>query len=49
MQISSLVYANGTGDYFEIYVQQGLGSNVSVTAVNNPTITWFNGCMLRGA
>jgi hypothetical protein len=49
MQISSVVYANGTGDYFEIYVQQGLGSNVSVTAVNNPAITWFNGCMLRGA
>jgi len=49
MQISSLVYANGTSDYFEIYVQQGLGSNVTVTAVNNPAITWFNGCMLRGA
>jgi len=49
MQISSLVYANGTGDYFEIYVQQGLGSNLTVTAVNSPAITWFNGCMLRGA
>ncbi len=47
--ISSLVYANGTGDYFEIYVQQGLGSNVTVTAVNAVNITWFNGCMLRGA
>ena len=49
MQVSSLVYANGTGDYFEIYVQQGSGGNVTVTAVNNPAITWFNGCMLRGA
>jgi hypothetical protein len=49
MQVSSLVYANGTGDYFEIYVQQGSGGSVSVTAVNNPAITWFNGCMLRGA
>jgi hypothetical protein len=48
-QVSSLVYANGTTDYFEIYVQQGLGSSVTVTAVNNPAITWFNGCMLRGA
>jgi len=47
--ISSLVYANGTSDYFEIYIQHGLGSNVTVTAVNNPAITWFNGCMLRGA
>jgi hypothetical protein len=49
MQVSSLVYANGTGDYFEIYVQQGSGGNLSVTAVNSPNITWFNGCMLRGA
>lgn len=49
MQVSSLVYANGTTDYFEIYVQQGSGGSVSVTAVNSPSITWFNGCMLRGA
>ena len=48
MQVSSVVYANGTGDYFEIYVQQGSGGSVTVTAVNNPAITWFNGCMLRG-
>jgi hypothetical protein len=49
MQVSSVVYANGTSDYFEIYVQQGSGGTVSVTAVNDPSITWFNGCMLRGA
>jgi hypothetical protein len=49
MQVSSLVYANGTSDYFEIYIQQGSGGSVTVTAVNNPAITWFNGCMLRGA
>jgi hypothetical protein len=49
MQVSSLVYANGTGDYFEIYVQQGSGGNLSVTAVNSPNITWFNGSMVRGA
>lgn len=49
MQVSTVVYANGTTDYFEIYVQQGSGSNVTVTAVNNPAITWFNGCMMRGA
>jgi len=49
MQVSSVAYANGTGDYFEIYVQQGSGATVSVTAVNNSAITWFNGCMLRGA
>ena len=49
MQVSSLVYANGTTDFFEIYVQQGSGSSVTVTAVNSPNITWFNGCMVRGA
>ena len=49
MQVNSLVYANGTTDYFEIYVQQGSGSSVSVTAVNNTAITWFNGAMVRGA
>ena len=49
MQVSSLVYANGTTDYFEIYVQQSSGASVTVTAVNNTAITWFNGCMLRGA
>lgn len=48
-QVSSLVYANGTTDYFEIYVQHGAGANRSITAVNNPAITWFNGCMMRGA
>jgi hypothetical protein len=49
MQVSTVVYANGTTDYFEIYVQQGSGGSVSVTAVDSPAITWFNGCMLRGA
>jgi hypothetical protein len=49
MTVSSLVYANGTTDYFEIRVQQGSGGNVTVTTVNSPNITWFNGAMLRGA
>jgi hypothetical protein len=48
MQVSSLVYANGSTDYFEIYVQQGSGSDRTVTAVNSPNITWFNGCKIRG-
>jgi hypothetical protein len=48
-QVSTLVYANGTTDYFEIRVQQTSGSSLNVTAVNNPAITWFNGCMVRGA
>jgi hypothetical protein len=49
MQVSTLVYANGTTDYFEIKVQQTSGSSMTVTAVNNPAITWFNGAMVRGA
>jgi hypothetical protein len=49
MQVSSVVYANGTTDYFEIKVQQTSGGSMTVTAVNNSAITWFNGCMLRGA
>ncbi len=49
MTVSSLAYANGSTDYFEIYVQQTSGSTISVTAVSAPAITWFNGCMLRGA
>ena len=49
MTVSSLVYANGTTDFFEIYVQQGSGSSVTVTAVDSPNITWFNGAMVRGA
>jgi hypothetical protein len=48
MTVSTQAMANGTGDYFEIYVQQTSGGNLSITAVNNPAITWFNGCMLRG-
>ena len=49
MQVSSIAYANGTTDYFEIYVQQGSGGDRTVTAVNATAITWFNGCMVRGA
>jgi hypothetical protein len=48
LSISTLAYANGTTDYFEIYVQQGSGDNRTVN-VGSRDITWFNGCMLRGA
>lgn len=49
MNVSSLVYANGSSDYFEIYVQQTSGSSRTVTAVASPNITYFNGCMIRPA
>jgi hypothetical protein len=44
--LSSLVYANGTTDYFEIYVLVNATSPVIQTSIDN---TWFNGCLLRGA
>ena len=42
MQVSALVYANGTTDYFEIYIQQGSGGNRDITVAGS-NITWFNG------
>ncbi len=48
MGVSALVYANGTGDYFEVYVQQGSGGNRDITVAGG-NITWFNGSMVRGA
>jgi hypothetical protein len=47
MQVSDLAYANGTGDYFEIYIQQSSGGNRDTTAGTN--ISYFSGAMVRGA
>jgi hypothetical protein len=47
MQVSDLAYANGTTDYFEIYIQQTSGSNKDTTAGTN--ISYFSGVMVRGA
>jgi len=47
MQVSDIAYANGTGDYFEIYIQQTSGSNKDTTAGTN--ISYFSGVMVRGA
>jgi hypothetical protein len=47
MQVSDIVYANGTTDNFEVYIQQGSGSNKDTTAATN--ISYFSGCMIRGA
>ena len=46
MQVSALCYANGTGDYFEIYVQNSAGVSKDVTVAGQlgfGNITWFNG------
>jgi hypothetical protein len=47
MQVSDLAYANGSTDYFEIYIQQTSGGNRNTTAGTN--ISYFSGAMVRGA
>lgn len=47
MQVSDIAYANGTTDYFEIYIQQASGSDKDTTSGQN--ISYFSGCMIRGA
>jgi hypothetical protein len=47
MQVSDIVVANGSTDYFEIYVQQTSGGNLGTTSGSN--ISYFSGCMVRGA
>jgi len=45
--VSTMVYANGTTDYFEVYCAQNSGSNIN--SLNVQASTYFNGCLLRGA
>jgi hypothetical protein len=40
---SAIVNANGTTDYFEIYVYTAAG----FTVINIAEYTWFDGCMVR--
>jgi hypothetical protein len=47
MQVSDLAYANGTTDYFEIYIQQVSGTSKDTTSGEN--ISYFSGVMARGA
>jgi hypothetical protein len=47
MQVSDIVYANGTTDNFEVYLQQGSGSNRDTTA--GAQISYFSGVMVRCA
>jgi len=47
MQVSDIAYANGSSDYFEIYIQQGSANNRTTTA--GQTISYFSGSMIRGA
>jgi hypothetical protein len=47
LQVSDIAYANGSSDYFEIYIQQTSGGNRDTTA--GAFISYFSGCMIRGA
>ena len=44
--VSSLVYANGTTDYFELYMQN---TGTSPTVLNGIQNTFMNGCLVRTA
>jgi hypothetical protein len=48
VQMSGLMYMNGTTDYVELYVYQASGSTAT-TSANGPGYTYFQGCLLRGA
>jgi hypothetical protein len=47
MSVSDIAYANGTTDYFEVYIQQSDG--VDKTTQLGSAISHFSGCMIRGA
>lgn len=46
MEISEIANANGSTDFFEVYVQQTSGASRTTTA--GSAISHFSGCMLRG-
>ena len=43
--VSTILYANGSSDYFELYVLQNQGTNANI--VNNNGNTWFSGVLVR--
>ena len=47
MSISDIAYANGTGDNFDVRIQQTSGGDRVTTA--GSSISHFSGCMIRGA
>jgi hypothetical protein len=44
---SAIVYANGTTDYFEIYLYQNSGGSINTNA--DQPATYFNACLVRTA
>lgn len=49
MTLNGIAYANGTTDYFEIYVRQESGGNKTLYASGIPCTTYFNGSLIRAA
>lgn len=47
ISVSDVAYANGSGDYFEIYVQQNSGETKNITS--GQTISYFSGGLVRSA
>jgi len=47
MRVSDIAYANGTTDYYEVYIQQSSGANRTTTS--GSAISYFSGVMVRGA
>jgi hypothetical protein len=48
ISISDVLFANGSTDYFEIYIRQNSGTNKNIYAGSAPAYCWFSGSMIRG-
>ena len=48
-QGTTLVYANGTTDYFEVYFQQNSGANITTESSDPARYTWFQAALVRAA
>ena len=45
--VSTILYANGSSDYFELYLLQNQGTNATIVSSNGNT--WFSGSLIRSA
>jgi hypothetical protein len=49
VNVSALVYCNGSTDYIEIYGQQASGSSQNLAGTNNQFLNYFQASMVRSA
>lgn len=49
VSISDILSANGSTDYFEIYISQNSGTNKNIYAGSAPAYCWFSGALIRSA